>query len=231
MTHNQRPEADDNRIAHHEAGHAAIGRQLHGLPLGGATIVAADGYAGLCWGALFDRRLKLSEDRAPSLCQQLAGQMPSVGEDRSAWADIYMHCFHQIVELCAGTESERLFCEGEPPWFAASDETQAYYFASLITSSPESTVALISACRAEAVALLKASAHIVEAIAAELIIRRTLDGGEIDATIGGAVAARGLEIEHLKRADWRRRERSAAMFMQELTTQSSDHLPGCALAG
>jgi hypothetical protein len=161
----------------------------------------------------------------------LAGEFASVGEDRAAWADIYMHCFHQIVELCAGTESERLFCEGEPPWFAASDETQAYHFATLITSSPASAEALIAACREESVALLKASEHIVRAIAAELLIRRTLDGGEIDGIIEAAVAARGLEIEHLKRADWRRRERSAAMFMQELTTQSSDHLPGCALAG
>jgi hypothetical protein len=216
MTHNQRPEDDDNRIAHHEAGHAAIGRQLHGTPLGGVTIDPGEDYAGLTWGVLFDRRLKFAEDRAPSLCQQLAGQMPSVGEDRSAWADIYMHCFHQIVELCAGTESERLFCEGEPPWFAASDETQAYHFASLITSSPEATEALIGACRAQAVALLKESAHIVEAIAAELLIRRTLDGGEIDAAIEGAVAARGLKIEHLKRVDWRRRERSAAAFMNGL---------------
>jgi hypothetical protein len=215
MAHSQRSEADDIRVRFHEAGHATIGRQLHGTSLGGVTVDAGEDYAGLTWGALYDRRLKFSEDRTPSLCAQLAGEFPTIGEDRSEWAGIYMHCFHQIVELCAGTESERLFCDGEP-WFATSDETQAYHFASLITSSPGSTAALIAACRAESVALLKASAHIVEAIAAELVIRRTLDGGEIDATIEGAVAARGLEIERLKRADWRQREGNAAGFLKGL---------------
>src|SRR5665647_3976079 len=111
MINEQRSEADDIRVSYHEAGHAGIGRQLHAMPLGGVTISAGEDYSGLCWGPLYDRRLKYSQDQTePSMCQKLAGQIPSIGESRTECADLYLHCWNQIVELVAGTEAERLFC-------------------------------------------------------------------------------------------------------------------------
>jgi hypothetical protein len=213
MSNKERTEADDIRVAFHESGHAAIGRQIHGTALGGVTVEPGEDYSGLCWGPLHDRRLKYSQDHTePSMCEKLAGQIPGIGESRADIADLYLHCWNQIVELCAGTEAERMFCEGEV-WFAHDDERKAYGYAALITSSPASTEALIAACRAEAVALLKGQAHVVEALAGELRSRRTLDGAEIDTVIETAVIAHGLEIERGRRDDWRRVQASAAAFL------------------
>jgi hypothetical protein len=100
--------------------------------------------------------------------------MPAIGESRAEVADIYLHAFNRIVELVAGTEGERLFLLGEP-WFAADDERQAISFALLITSSPASADALITACRIECAALLEASAHIVRALALQLQRDRRMD--------------------------------------------------------
>jgi hypothetical protein len=209
----KRTEADDIRVVFHEAGHAVIGRQLHGMAIGGVTVVPGEDYSGLCWGPLHDRRLKYSQDHTePSMCEKLAGQIPSIGESRTECADLYLHCWNQIVELCAGTEAERMFVPGEP-WFAADDERKAYGYAALLTSSPASTEALIAACRAEAVALLKVQAHVVEALAGELRSRRTLDGAEIDTVIETAVIAHGLEIERGRRDDWSKVQASAAAFL------------------
>jgi hypothetical protein len=220
MKNEQRTAADDNRVVFHEAGHATIGRFLHATPLGGCTAEPGEDYSGLCWGALYDRRLKFSEAQAeavPNLCRQLSGEIPATGESRAEWADVYLHCFHQIVELCAGTEAERLFVDGEP-LFAVDDEAKAFQYASLITSSPEAAEAMIAACRAESAALLKAQSHIICAIACELRTKRTLDGAMIDSVIEAAVAAHGLDIERGRRVEWQTRQRNAAEFLKGLTS-------------
>jgi hypothetical protein len=137
--------------------------------------------------------------------------MPAIGESRADVADIYLHCFNRIVELVAGTEGERLFLPGEP-WFAADDERQAIAYALLITSSPASADALISACRIECVALLQASAHIVRALALQLQRERTMDAAAIDSCIERAVAEKALANERAHRAAWRIVEKNAADF-------------------
>jgi hypothetical protein len=217
MINEQRTEADDIRVSFHEASHAGIGRQLTGAPLGGATIEAGEGYSGLCWGSGYDRRMKFSADQIdePSFCDILKAQIPPVGESRSNLADIYLHIWNQVVELCAGTEGERLFCPGEPA-FAYDDEKKAIQYASLITSSPAAAAAFIAACREESIALLKSQSHIIRAIAGELRIKRTLDGAMIDSVIEAAVAAHGLDIERARRADWKTRQRNATNFLKEL---------------
>jgi hypothetical protein len=205
-----RSASDDIRICYHEASHAGVGRQLHATALGGCTVEAGPDYSGLTWGPAYVRRTKFSD--APSLCSQLAGVMPQVGESRADCADLYLHCFHRVVELVAGTEGERLFCDGEP-WFAADDERQAFALASLVTSSPAAAAAFIEFARVEAVSLLTASAHIVRALAAELRFKRTMDGAAIDRCIERAVAIRAAEIEAQRRADWRERQASAARLV------------------
>jgi hypothetical protein len=137
--------------------------------------------------------------------------MPAIGESRGSVADIYLHAFNRIVELVAGTEGERMFLPGEP-WFAHDDERQAISYASLITSSPASADALISACRIECAALLSASAHIVRALALQLQRDRTMDAAAIDACIGGAVAQKTLDKEIARCAEWARVQQSAADF-------------------
>jgi hypothetical protein len=82
----------------------------------------------------------------------------------------------------------------------------------LVTSSPAAAAAFIEFARVEAVSLLAASAHIVRALAAELRIRRTMDGGAIDRCIEQAVAAKAATDERQRRLEWQRIEQSAASF-------------------
>jgi hypothetical protein len=197
-----RSETDDQRVIYHEVSHATIGRLVTGTAIGGVTCEPGLGFSGLCWGPSYERRSKFAEtDSVPSFCEKIGLLMPQPGESRAECADIYLHCFHRIVELVAGTEGERLFMSGEP-WFAADDERQAIAYAGLVTSSPASAAAFIEASRVESRALLTASMSIVHALAAELQIARTMDGAAVDLCIERAVAAKAAADEHKRRADW-----------------------------
>lgn len=128
--------------------------------------------------------------------------MPEPGEDSADAADIFLYAFNRLLELVAGTEAERLFCDGEP-WFASRDERDAVAYASLITSSPESAEALIAAARVEAAALLTRWRHAVRHLVADLRSRRVIDGSEIDASISRAIAEKSRVDEGQRRAEWR----------------------------
>jgi hypothetical protein len=211
-------EADaDMRIALHESSHATAGRVL-GQPLGGVTCDAdpASGYSGRCWGPQFESRFATGGESAPSLCARMAALMPGPGESRADTADIVLHVHNRVVELCAGSVGEELFLDG-PAWDAVDDRKQERALAALVTSSPESAEAFIAFCRVEARELLRRHEYIVHALAAELLIRRTLTGIEIDSVIARAVAAKALADEHARRADWRRVEESAARFLAGVT--------------
>ncbi len=108
----------------------------------------------------------------------------TVGEPRTAAADIFQHVHTRVVELVAGSVAEALFLHGEP-WHAADDRCQEKAYASLICSSPESIEAFVNFCMVEAAALLRPREHIV----------------------------RALTAEHARRAAWRRAEESAASFV------------------
>lgn len=207
-----RSDADDIRVCVHEASHAGVGRQWS--ELGGMTCVAGNGFAGRCWGPKFEVRVAEEQESSPSVCEQIAPLMPLPGESRADVADVFLHVHNQVVELVAGTEGERLFCDGEP-WFAADDERQAFDYASLITSSPESAAAFIEFARIEAISLLTSSAHVVRALADELRIKRTMDGRAIDLCIERTVAAKQARVEADRRGDWRTVELSAAQFVTD----------------
>jgi hypothetical protein len=199
---------DDLRVCYHEQSHATVSRLTTGCALGGVTAQPGEDFSGLCWGPAYVHKSKFDDTDTASL---LATMVPTLGESRAECADIYLHAFHRIVELVAGTEGERLFCEGDP-WFAAHDEQQAIAYASLITSSAASAAAFIEFARVEAISLLTASAHIVRALAAELQIVRTMDGAAIDSAIERAVAAKAAADENERRERWAGVEKNAAEF-------------------
>jgi len=210
-------EADaDMRIALHESSHATAGRVL-GQPLGGVTCDAdlASGYSGRCWGPQFESRFATGGESAPSLCARMAALMPGPGEDRSSIADIVLHVHNRVVELCAGSVGEELFLDG-PAWDAVDDRRQERALAALVASSPEAIEAFINFARVEAATLLRDHEHVVRALAAELLIRRTLDGAQIDRCIKQAVAAKALADEHERRAVWKRVEESARAFLADV---------------
>jgi hypothetical protein len=99
----------------------------------------------------------------------------------------------RIVELVAGSVAEALFLPGEP-WPADSDRAQERALASLICTSPESIDAFIKFCMTEAAALLRPREHIVRALTAELLVRRTVSGDQVDTIIMQAVAAKALAM-------------------------------------
>ena len=108
--------------------------------------------------------------------------------------------------------AESLFLPGEPSP-ADSDRMQERALASLICSSPESIEAFVKFCMVEAAALLRPREHIVRALTAELLVRRTMNGDQVDTIIMQADAAKALADEHARRAAWRRAEESAASFV------------------
>jgi hypothetical protein len=206
----ERSDADDTRIATHESSHALAGRLL-GQPIGGMTIVPADGFSGRCWGPEFESRFA-GGPSTPSLCAQIDKLMPGPGEPRDAVADIVLHAHVRIVELCAGSIGEALFLEG-PAWDAADDRKQERALAALVASSPEAAEAFVGFCAIEAATLLRPREHIIRALAAELRIKRTMDGAAIDRCIERAVAVRAAEIEAHRRRDWLTRQASAARLV------------------
>jgi hypothetical protein len=208
-----RSEADDVQISVHESSHAVVGRFLTGAAIGGVTIVASSEFGGLCWGPHYVDRAKYCAGEVPALCEQIAPLMPAPGESRAHVADIFLHCYNRVTELVAGTEGERLFLDREP-WFATDDERQACAYASIVTSSQESAAAFISACRAEATTLLRQSAHIVRALAAELRVARTMDGLQVDACIERAVSEKQMADERARRAAWKCVEVNAGRLAQ-----------------
>jgi len=198
------------RICTHESDHAIAARLL-GNELGGVTAQASTGLSGLCWGPNYFSRFAESDGDAPSLCEKLGPLMPGPGESRADCADVTQHCHTRVVELCAGSVAEELFLDG-PPWDAVDDRKQEKALASLVASSPAAVEAFISFCAIEATALIETNAHLVNALAEALRIRRTMTGAEVDEVIAAVVAAKSIEDEHQRRADWKRIEESAASF-------------------
>jgi hypothetical protein len=150
----------------------------------------------------------------------MAALMPGPGESRADTADIVLHVHNRVVELCAGSVGEELFLDG-PAWDAVDDRKQERALATLVTSSSESAEAFIAFCRVEARELLRSHEHIVRALAAELLIRRTLDGDQIDLCIKQAVAAKALADERERRAVWKRVEESARAFLTDVKSSAA----------
>jgi hypothetical protein len=205
--------ADDMRISVHECGHALAAAVLNS-PLGGVSVdpERCGGFSGLCWGSQYESRFA-GDDDAPTLCEKLGPLMPGPGEDRSAVADVHLHVRTRVTELVAGSVAEALFVPGEP-WNAADDRRQERALAGLICAGEQSAEAYISACIAEAEALLRPLGHVVRALASELLRRRTMTGDQVNEVIAAAVSARSMEEERARRQDWRQRQEAARAFTE-----------------
>jgi hypothetical protein len=209
-----RTPADDQRIALHESCHAITGRVL-GQPLGGVSCdPGRDGSSGRCWGPSFEARF--AKEEFASIVEEISTLMPGDGESRLAddVPTIFAHVHIRVVELTAGSTGEMLFL-GDA-WLAADDRAQERRLARLIASSDESAEKFIEFCAAEAATILRAHEHIVRALTKELLIRRTISGGEVDAIIAAAVAREALAAERKRRADWNRLVTSAAHFRGQM---------------
>jgi hypothetical protein len=201
----------DRRIAIHEAGHVVAGRAL-GQLVGGVTIEPGENYSGATWGPNSDPSSFFTSEETIATCAALSSLMPAFGEPRDDAAVELVQTHARVIELLAGTEAERLLYPDEPPLNAPHDVAEARAHAALICCSPAAVGAFLAYAKIEASELIRLHRHLVQAIAAALIERRTLDGIAIDIIIADTSAREALRIERERRAAWSRSIEYAATF-------------------
>src|SRR6266702_4087680 len=143
------------------------------------TVQPTEFAAAIRWSPKFEAANLRDDDdvQDQEFVAAILSTLPAVGEP--AASDIYALTHARVCELTAGSQGEALFLEG-PPLFARSDEASARANASLICSSVEAVEKFVEFCRAEAASVLAQHEHVVRAISAQLRIRRTLNGAEVD---------------------------------------------------
>ena len=200
----------DYRIAIHEAGHVTVGRAL-GQLIGGTTIEPGENYSGATWGINSDPSSFFSSEETIATCAALSSLMPAFGEPRDDVAVELVQTHGRVIELLAGTESERQLYPA-PPLNAPHDIAEARANASLICCSPAAVEAFIAYARVEAAELIRVHRPAVLAIANALVAHRTLNGVQIDAIIADAASRQALLLEHQRRAMVGRAVTAAASF-------------------
>ncbi len=201
---NRTPEMD-RRIAIHEASHAVVRRAL-GLQIGGATITPGADYGGMVWGPEGGpERLKYSDNLLDTLelYVQAREVMPALGESRNECGTYYQITWSGVIELVAGTEGERLLCDGDP-LDAVADRAQARHLAEAfcVLDDREIVEAFIAYCRAEASAIICRHREAIVSVAAGLVEKHTLTGDEIDMLIFDALGRVALDREKGRREEW-----------------------------
>ena len=81
--------------------------QLHAAALGGSTVEGGLDHSGLTWGPAYVRQAKFSDsqDDVPTLCSQLTGVMPTLGESRTECAPFICIAFIAWSNLSAAPKA------------------------------------------------------------------------------------------------------------------------------
>jgi hypothetical protein len=221
-----RSELKNGQIAAHEIGHCLTGRAL-GTHIHLVTIIpnfdGPNGYQGRCVRSgpvtemgLTDSKV-LETEEVLSICERLERLTPELGTSRRESSEYYLICQSNIIELVGGQECELLIHPDLPSLGARHDFTEADAFAKVAVAASPAVSALISYCKAEAHALLEQNIDIAKALIEALIKKGTLITDEIDQIISHQIAMRSIEMETVRRADWKRRQASAAEFLEGLS--------------
>jgi hypothetical protein len=211
-----RTEEHDQRVAIHELGHVFVNRLIGNCSISEVTITPGDGYDGLCRGArraAFVTGGAIGVD-ARVIREVLQPLMPREGEDRRDKADVFQSVLDAVTELMAGEVAEKMLLDGEPT-SSGDDRRQAQELAALICKTGPATDRFILLCEQQAYDLLSPYVGVLMSMQIVLRIHRTMTGEEIDRAIATVVASQALAVEHIRRADWRKRELTAASFHAE----------------
>jgi hypothetical protein len=195
-------------IAVHEAGHCVVARYL-GRPLAGATIIPNGDFGGLTFPPGEDpinvTGSAIRED-AERQCDDARGLMPLAGERRDCAASWVVNAQLQVTGCLAGFAAEELAGVDRRELESTSTDVHvAALYARSVVLSDAAVPFLMAACRADAAQILKDHWAAVEAVAAALDERKTLNGVEIDTVIYQA------EQSAMHETELRRREHMADM--------------------
>jgi ATP-dependent Zn protease len=175
------------RTAVHESGHVVTARSC-GLSIDGATIVAEQERAGCVW--LTPNNIDCKPLREFSDAR--FGRPSIDGRQLSHTTGVLVYA--RTVNMLAGAAAERLIFSDQ----ACGDQNDlraAMFYASMFADP----AAFMANARADAERILAARRSQVEAVAAALIERKTLDGAEIDDVLSLTPAQR---LERARRRRW-----------------------------
>jgi len=188
------------------------------FPVGGASIVAGDGYDGLVWasGAAPPHNPNDGNSKTIERVKSMRALIKGLGASRSKDQNFFQVLLERIIASLAGAEGERVLL-GDASLDASDDLRMAREIArSFCFIGCDAAVdALIAYCRAEAHALIDRYRAVVLAVAEELIFKQTISGIAIDLVIALALAKEDLKREGARRADWRAVNEEARSFVFE----------------
>jgi hypothetical protein len=199
----------NRRIAAHEAGgHAFVARAL-GSSVSFVTIIPDGRTEGRCvrQGAptaslnLLDEQEQkpaATTEEIVNICTQI-GPL-EIGAPRVEIAEESARAIVMITELVAGGTCESVLYPDHEPLPAEHDAIEALAIASVVSSSP---AALLTYCRAEAEALIRANIDIVESLTDSVVAEGALSGSRVDSIIAACIARRSLDAEVERRKAWR----------------------------
>jgi len=200
-----RSAADIRRFAIHESSHAVVDR-VFDIPVGGASIVAGDGYDGLVWasGAAPPDNLDAGNSKTIERVKLMRAFTKGLGASRSEDQNFFQVLLERIIGSLAGAEGERVLL-GDASLDASDDLRIAREIARsfCFIGCDAAVETLIAYCRAEAHALIDRHRAAVSAVAEELIFRQSIDGAGIDRVIALTLAKEDMKTEIARRADWR----------------------------
>jgi hypothetical protein len=149
-------------------------------------------------------------------CARIEKLAPGLGSRRIESAELYIQAQTMVIELVAGGIAERILFPDLPPLRAEHDQIEARAAAAIAYASPRSVNAMLAYAAAEAENLIRENLNVVLALVNALVEAGRLTGEQVDSIIAAAIATSAVKAEWVRRADWRRRERSAATFLEGL---------------
>jgi hypothetical protein len=200
--------------AFHESGHVVSGTSC-GLSIDRATIdpkVAGPERAGCVW-LIPDDHCKFLKEFSDAPLFELVRPCADdfTAEERRSAARLVVRLYARTVTLLAGTQAELLFYPDREPRIATTDVREAERFAVLVAGS--SSASLLDDARADAERILASNKHQVEAVAAALLERKTLDAEEIGDVLSLTPAQ---SSERARKRRWAATVASAAAFGNSL---------------
>jgi hypothetical protein len=197
-----------------------VGRAL-GSEFGGVTVDPGPDFSGKARGPSSSREASIGDNASErDYCAVASQWMPPIGESRRDASEVIVIAHARVIELVAGYAAELLMYPDEPPFLAERDRHVARKFTTSVICRSESAVdAFIDYAGREALALIERYRHVVLALVETLLIRRTLDAVEIDATIAAALASEDARAERQRRAEWRQTVLRAGEFHCEEVSQ------------